>query len=110
MALCVVKLNGNRSLTGTLRGYDQFMNLVLDETVEHVSPTERNDIGMVVRCIDETYRTNEHGLPRSKNERYSHDCPWCIVLRCCAAVTICTSCCQMIRGNSVVMLEALESL
>ena len=43
-----IKLNGNRHIAGTLRGFDQFMNLVLDETVEQVSATERNDIGMVV--------------------------------------------------------------
>mmetsp|Transcript_26476 Transcript_26476/g.58031 ORF Transcript_26476/g.58031 Transcript_26476/m.58031 type:complete len:90 (+) Transcript_26476:70-339(+) len=58
-----IKLNGNRHITGTLRGFDQFMNLVLDETVEQVSATERNNIGMVV-----------------------------------------------IRGNSIVMIEALEKL
>ena len=58
-----IKLNGNRRITGTLRGFDQFMNLVLDETVEEVSESEKNDIGMVV-----------------------------------------------IRGNSIVMIEALEKL
>eukprot|EP01018_Ginkgo_biloba_P016687 Gb_00157 [translate_table: standard] len=47
-------------VVGTLRGFDQFMNLVLDGTVE-VNGNERNEIGMVV-----------------------------------------------IRGNSVVMIEALE--
>jgi len=43
-----IKLNGNRRVTGVLRGYDQFMNLVIDNTVEEVSPNERNEIGMVV--------------------------------------------------------------
>jgi len=43
-----IKLNGNRKVTGILRGYDQFMNLVIDNTVEEVSPTERTEIGMVV--------------------------------------------------------------
>lgn len=43
-----VKLNGNRKVVGVLRGYDQYMNLVLDQTVEEVSATERNEIGMVV--------------------------------------------------------------
>jgi len=55
-----IKLNANRVVVGTLRGFDQFMNLVLDGTVE-VNGNERNEIGMVV-----------------------------------------------IRGNSVVMIEALE--
>ena len=31
-----IKLNGNRTVTGVLRGFDQFMNLVLDETTEIV--------------------------------------------------------------------------
>ncbi|KAE8098572.1 hypothetical protein FH972_016625 [Carpinus fangiana] len=41
------KLNANRMVVGTLRGFDQFMNLVVDNTVE-VNGNERNDIGMVV--------------------------------------------------------------
>ena len=43
-----VKLNANRAVVGTLRGFDQFMNLVIDNTVE-LNGNERNDIGMVVR-------------------------------------------------------------
>jgi small nuclear ribonucleoprotein (snRNP)-like protein len=31
-----IKLNGNRTVNGTLRGFDQFMNIVLDETEEEV--------------------------------------------------------------------------
>ncbi|CAM6091320.1 unnamed protein product [Calypogeia fissa] len=57
-----IKLNANRVVVGVLRGFDQFMNLVLDNTVE-MNGNERNEIGMVV-----------------------------------------------IRGNSVVMIEALESV
>jgi hypothetical protein len=40
-----VKLNANRHVTGTLRGFDQFMNLVLDGTVDEKL---KIDIGMVV--------------------------------------------------------------
>ena len=29
-----MSLNGNRRLTGTLRGFDQFMNIVLENAVE----------------------------------------------------------------------------
>ncbi|CAG8562443.1 22830_t:CDS:2 [Racocetra persica] len=58
-----IQLNGSRKVTGTLRGFDPFMNLVLDETVEEVSATEKHNIGMVV-----------------------------------------------IRGNSVVIMEALENV
>ncbi|OAY76742.1 putative small nuclear ribonucleoprotein G [Ananas comosus] len=60
ISLELVKLNANRVVVGTLRGFDQFMNLVIDNTVE-VNGNEKNEIGMVV-----------------------------------------------IRGNSVVMIEALE--
>ncbi len=61
---CTLKINGNRLVTGTLRGYDPFMNLVIDEAIEHVRGTnQQNPIGMVV-----------------------------------------------IRGNSVIMIEALEKL
>ncbi|GAU28497.1 hypothetical protein TSUD_295000 [Trifolium subterraneum] len=42
-----VKLNANRMIVGTLRGFDQFMNLVIDNTVE-VNGNEKNEIGMVV--------------------------------------------------------------
>lgn len=42
-----VKLNANRVVIGTLRGFDQFMNLVVDNTVE-VNGDEKTDIGMVV--------------------------------------------------------------
>ncbi|BAF12259.1 probable small nuclear ribonucleoprotein G [Oryza sativa Japonica Group] len=55
-----IKLNANRVIVGTLRGFDQFMNLVVDNTVE-VNGNDKTDIGMVV-----------------------------------------------VRGNSVVMIEALE--
>lgn len=55
-----LKLNGGRHVQGILRGFDPFMNLVLDECTE-VAPSGQQTIGMVV-----------------------------------------------IRGNSIIMLEALE--
>ncbi|KAM3830678.1 small nuclear ribonucleoprotein G isoform 1-T1 [Vipera latastei] len=56
-----VKLNGGRHVQGILRGFDPFMNLVIDECVEMAPGGQQNNIGMVV-----------------------------------------------IRGNSIIMLEALE--
>ncbi|MFQ6669607.1 hypothetical protein Gotur_034790 [Gossypium turneri] len=47
MLKTAVKLNANRLVVGTLRGFDQFMNLVVDNTVE-VNGNEKTDIGMVV--------------------------------------------------------------
>ena len=45
-----IKLNAGRAVTGVLRGFDPFMNLVLDESVEECKDGQRNNIGMVV-CI-----------------------------------------------------------
>eukprot|EP00050_Salpingoeca_kvevrii_P012782 m.24693 g.24693 ORF g.24693 m.24693 type:complete len:65 (+) comp4318_c0_seq1:3-197(+) len=58
-----LQLNGGRTVTGILRGFDPFMNLVVDQATEVVSPDEQKDIGMIV-----------------------------------------------IRGNSVLMMEALERI
>ncbi|MES1914995.1 MAG: hypothetical protein MHM6MM_007004 [Cercozoa sp. M6MM] len=49
-----LKLNKNRTMEGVLRGYDNFMNIVLDEAVEIVAPKDadeepqRHDCGMAV--------------------------------------------------------------
>ncbi len=47
---CAVKLNGSRQVSGVLRGFDQFMNLVLEDTVEKTGagPDDKQNIGMVV--------------------------------------------------------------
>lgn len=44
----VVKLNGGRHVQGILRGFDPFMNLVIDECVEMAPGGQQNNIGMVV--------------------------------------------------------------
>jgi len=56
-----MKLNGGRQINGILRGFDPFMNIVLDDTIEDCKDGAKNNIGMVV-----------------------------------------------IRGNSIIMMEALE--
>uniref|UniRef100_A0AAY4CXZ1 Small nuclear ribonucleoprotein G n=1 Tax=Denticeps clupeoides TaxID=299321 RepID=A0AAY4CXZ1_9TELE len=63
LSRCVfaVKLNGGRHVQGILRGFDPFMNLVVDDCLEMAPGGQQNKIGMVV-----------------------------------------------IRGNSIIMLEALE--
>lgn len=43
--LPAVKLNANRQVSGVLRGFDQFMNIVLDNTVDEKGNV---DLGMVV--------------------------------------------------------------
>ncbi|XP_037933428.1 probable small nuclear ribonucleoprotein G [Teleopsis dalmanni] len=44
----LLKLNAGRSVAGILRGFDPFMNVVLDEAVEECKDSTRNNIGMVV--------------------------------------------------------------
>ncbi|CAF0770973.1 unnamed protein product [Didymodactylos carnosus] len=45
---CQLRLNGNRTVVGVLRGFDPFMNLVIDEAQEHTKNGEKRPIGMVV--------------------------------------------------------------
>ncbi|KAL5612311.1 hypothetical protein BROUX41_000154 [Berkeleyomyces rouxiae] len=58
-----VQLNGSRNVVGVLRGYDVFLNIVLDEAFEEKEGGQKVPLGMVA-----------------------------------------------IRGNSVIMLEALERI
>lgn len=44
-----LKLNGNRHVIGILRGFDPFMNIVLEDAEEEKSGGARTPIGMVVR-------------------------------------------------------------
>lgn len=53
-----VAMNANRQITGTLRGFDQFMNLVLDGTVD---VKNKVDIGMVVSRLCACHQTIRHG-------------------------------------------------
>ena len=46
-----VHLQGGRKVSGTLRGYDLFLNLVLDDAQEETTPAQRHPIGTVVRAI-----------------------------------------------------------
>jgi len=41
-------LNKNRKVSGTLRGYDQFMNIVLGDAFEETKDKDSNPIGSVV--------------------------------------------------------------
>lgn len=43
-----IRLNMGRTVNGILRGFDPYMNIVLDEAIEEISNTEKNSIGMIV--------------------------------------------------------------
>ena len=44
-----VHLQGGRKVSGTLRGYDLFLNLVIDDAFEETTPAQKHPIGTVVR-------------------------------------------------------------
>ncbi|KAJ1968303.1 hypothetical protein IWQ62_001324 [Dispira parvispora] len=46
----LLKINGNRQVSGVLRGYDPFMNIVLDDATDENPNTPENDrkLGMIV--------------------------------------------------------------
>ena len=46
-----VHLQGGRKVSGTLRGYDLFLNLVIDDAQEETTPAQRHPIGTVVRSM-----------------------------------------------------------
>merc|ERR1712048_284288 len=43
-----LKINGGRAVEGVLRGFDPFMNLVIDDAIEFTKAGDKNYIGMVV--------------------------------------------------------------
>jgi small nuclear ribonucleoprotein G len=43
-----IQLQGGRKVSGTLRGYDLFLNLVIDDAHEESQPGSRHPIGTVV--------------------------------------------------------------
>lgn len=43
-----LKLNAGRTVIGILRGFDPFMNVVLDDTLEECRDGSKNNVGMVV--------------------------------------------------------------
>lgn len=78
-----VNLQGGRKVSGVLRGYDLFLNLVLDDATEETTPAQKHPIGTVVRAP------------------FLLDDP---------PVVDFTACEQVIRGNSVTSMETLEAI
>ena len=53
---CLIDVNGNRKIAGILRGYDPFMNLVIDDAYEVKADSSKVGIGMIVRLFNECNR------------------------------------------------------
>lgn len=86
-----LKLNGGRTVTGILRGFDPFMNVVIDDTVEECKDGTRNNIGMVV----------------SGKAGFGQDIKDSMQFNASSYLNQIVSF-QVIRGNSIIMVEALD--
>lgn len=67
-------MNANRQISGVLRGFDQFMNLVLDGTVD---VKNKVDIGMVVsagQAGQAGWALCGHGCVRGRDAVCTHAC------------------------------------
>lgn len=51
-----LKLNGGRCVHGILRGFDPFMNVVVDESLEVCKDGKKHEIGMVVSKLKKMIR------------------------------------------------------
>lgn len=85
-------MNGNRHIRGILRGFDQFMNLVLEDTVE-VQQQDKINIGMVVHTIhtDKTYDTYILCAIRHY---------MCLLVCVCFCMYVCVCMCWLYAGGS----------
>ncbi|WRT64476.1 uncharacterized protein IL334_001408 [Kwoniella shivajii] len=45
---CFLNLQGGRQLSGVLRGFDMFLNLVVDQAFEELGGGQRKPCGMIV--------------------------------------------------------------
>lgn len=52
-----VKLNANRHVVGVLRGFDQFLNIVLDSATDEKT---KQELGMVVRVTHPPLHKHQH--------------------------------------------------
>ncbi|KAH0510677.1 Tubulin alpha-1B chain [Microtus ochrogaster] len=69
-----MELNGGRHVQGILRGFDPFMNLVIDECVEMATSGQQNDIGLVVIRGKVSSRAEKAGAG-SRQETKTHARP-----------------------------------
>lgn len=43
-----IQVQGGRKVSGTLRGFDIFLNIVLDDAMEETIPGQKTQIGQIV--------------------------------------------------------------
>lgn len=50
-----LKLNAGRTVSGILRGFDPFMNVVIDDSIEECKDGTKNNVGMVVSILKKLF-------------------------------------------------------
>ena len=75
-----INLNGNRKLIGKLKGYDPFMNIVLENTIDITNNNTK---------MEEEQKINDEKAKKQENQSLG---------------TV------MIRGNSIVFWECLDKI
>ncbi|KAG0702248.1 hypothetical protein DFH29DRAFT_805207, partial [Suillus ampliporus] len=85
-------LQGGRKVSGTLRGYDLFLNLVIDDALEESTPAQKHPIGMVVRSS----MTLAGSSRLFTTIIYLHNCFF--------AFCICATTCKKVPGDELVYL------
>lgn len=60
-----IHLQGGRKVSGILRGYDLFLNLVIDDALEETTPAQKHPIGMVVCSLSVLHDPLSYILHRS---------------------------------------------
>jgi len=77
-----IQINSGRKLNGVLRGYDPFMNIVLDECVEMLNNGQTRQAGMVVirgnsiimlEAYDRIWRKKTTGKPTTLGRKMAID-------------------------------------
>ena len=102
-----LKLNAGRVVTGVLRGFDPYMNLVVHDAVEETKD-RKNNIGTVVNAAHTT----------STGQAYAYSCGSAPIPPLSSPppplpshhLPLPSPPLQVIRGNSIVMIEALERI
>lgn len=94
----MLKLNGGRCVTGILRGFDPFMNVVIDETVEECRDGTKNTIGMVVSSCFISVKIRRSSVFKHISSLQTNNV---FLFHTFQKL-------QVIRGNSIVMVEGLE--
>lgn len=100
-----IKLNANRTVTGVLRGFDQFMNLVLDDAAEMVCARRHRADLHTARPIHPVQRAR-----RRRFDPFTHSPSMRVIHPQTTTGDQNNIGMIVIRGNSVVMIEALEKL